>query len=160
MANSIDVDSLYLAALGQIAAESYLDGISLAERDAIFPRLTNGNNRHPDDLRPSLNPNVGAGGTRFVRDQRDEFFSTFDIIDHLPNQSSGFSTTLLKNRITGEYTLAFRSTEYRSIEYGGDAERDSAGFLNPGLQPCVQPRVAVSLYGAERVNGVLCLRSD
>jgi len=57
--------------------------------------------------------------------QIDEFFATFDLIDHLPNQSSGFSATLLKNKTTGEYTLAFRSTEYRDIKNGGDAERDA-----------------------------------
>src|SRR5690606_29435980 len=89
------------------------------------PRLTNGNNHYPDPFRPNLTPELGSGGTRLTGVQREQFFSTFDIIDHLPNQSSGFSATLLKNKTTGEYTLAFRSTEYRNIEDGGDAQRDS-----------------------------------
>ncbi len=57
--------------------------------------------------------------------QIDEFFATWEIIDHLPNQASGFSATLLKSRLDGKYTLAFRSTEFRDIEFGGDAQRDS-----------------------------------
>lgn len=120
------VDRTYLQVLAQFAAESYLHDVSLQNRPEIDQRLRDGNNHFVDPARKEIpSPELGSGGTRLAALQRDEFFSTFDIIDHLPNQSSGFSATLLKNRLTGEYTLAFRSTEYRNIEAGGDAQRDS-----------------------------------
>jgi len=122
----VPASELYLAAIGQIAAESYLDGLSLTATDLLDVRLANGNNHRLEGGRPNiLPPAQSTGGSRLADAQREEFFTTFDIIDHIPNQSSGFSATLLKNKLTGEYTLAFRSTEYRSIAYGGDAERDS-----------------------------------
>lgn len=120
-------DVLYRAVLAQLAAESYLDDVNLTDRNAFGSRLINGNNHHLDPLRPSITvpPESGLGGTRITEKQLNVFVEQYDIIDHLPNQASGFSATLLKNKATGEYTLAFRSTEYRSIENGGDAERDS-----------------------------------
>lgn len=122
-----DAKDLYAQSLAQIAAESYLNAIDLTDRSVIADRLRNGNNYFDvaDKKRTIPNPDSAQGASRLSIQQIEEFFSTFDIIDHLPNQTSGFSATLLKNKVNGEYTLAFRSTEYRGIEYGGDAERDS-----------------------------------
>jgi Ca2+-binding RTX toxin-like protein len=135
-----DVSKLYEAALAQVVAESYLDRTQLSQSpggSSLIPgRLRNGNN-HFDH-----SPGVGKGGTRLATEQIEEALGIefdsagqvvavdstrgFDIIDHLPNQSSGFSATLLKNKSSGEYTLAFRSTEFRDIANGGDAERDAS----------------------------------
>jgi len=123
---SILTEKLYVQTLGQVAAESYLHGIGLTNRAALEERLLNGNNHFIDGIRRAItSPSEGPGGTRLAEDQRNEFLEVFDLLDHLPNQSSGFSATLLKNRETGEFTLAFRSTEYRDIRSGGDAERDA-----------------------------------
>ncbi|MEZ5446102.1 MAG: calcium-binding protein [Gammaproteobacteria bacterium] len=54
----------------------------------------------------------------------DDFLATWEVIDHIPNDTSGFSATLLRNRHTGKYTLSFRSTESKRWEDGGDNERD------------------------------------
>lgn len=120
------IEKFYKHGLAQFAAESYLHGIDLTDRAELNQRLRNGNNHFQDPSRSYVRrPEDGAGGTRLAASQRDEFFTTWEIIDHLPNQASGFSATLLKNRLDGEYTLAFRSTEFRDIEFGGDAQRDS-----------------------------------
>src|SRR5688572_27671969 len=120
---TLEADVLYDAIFAQLAAESYLHRVDLTDRNAFGPRLVNGNNHFIDPLRPTINtpPDSGLGGTRISEKQLDGFVALFDIIDHLPNQASGFSATLLKNKTTKEYTLAFRSTEYRDIENGGDA---------------------------------------
>jgi Ca2+-binding RTX toxin-like protein len=121
------IAKLYLHAMAQQFAESYLNGIDIRDRALVSERLRNGNNYFLDSTRPSITPpDQGKGGTRMTVTQRDEALDQFDIIDHLPNQSTGFSATLLRNKTTREYTLAFRSTEYRDIKNGGDAERDSA----------------------------------
>ena len=125
--STLDVEKIYAQILAQIASESYLHSIDLSNQAALAERFANGNNHFQPagDTRRIPPPSTGQGATRLTRQQTQEFFSTFEIIDHLPNQSSGFSATLLKNKRTDEYTLAFRSTEYRGIDHGGDAERDS-----------------------------------
>ncbi|MBL1140953.1 MAG: hypothetical protein HND53_02880 [Proteobacteria bacterium] len=57
----------------------------------------------------------------------DDFFATWEVIDHLSNTNSGFSATVLKNKNTGEFTLSFRSTESQPSSKGGDKERDAFG---------------------------------
>ncbi len=60
----------------------------------------------------------------------DDFFKTWQIIDHKKNTSSGFSATLMQHKKTGEFTLSFRSTESKQSSDGGDVERDSGDGAN------------------------------
>ena len=60
--------------------------------------------------------------------QANDFLDHHEIIAHQPNNlQSGFSATLMRNKDTGEYTLSFRSTEYRQTTDGGDFVRDAQG---------------------------------
>jgi len=119
-------------ALQQMAAESYLDGITLSNDADIITRLKLGNNNplfnDPD------NP-ILSGKTRFVDlngvpsanqvvGSAQAFVSRYDIVDHHANDATGFSATLMRDTTTGEYTLSFRSTEFRTQSNGGDRERD------------------------------------
>src|SRR5262245_25726550 len=112
-------------ALQQVAAESYLDGIVLTERTQVVPRLGRGNS-------PLLGPDDQY--IRMTPSQANAFFDRYEIIDHHPNDWTGFSATLLKDTETGQYTLAFRSLEYKNRAEGGDLERDgklgAAGEIN------------------------------
>jgi Ca2+-binding RTX toxin-like protein len=56
--------------------------------------------------------------------QADEFLNKFEIIFQYPNDSSGLSATLMRNRESAEYTLSLRSTEFQRQANGGDWERD------------------------------------
>ncbi|MES2356088.1 MAG: hypothetical protein V4568_17125 [Pseudomonadota bacterium] len=78
-------------------------------------RLELGNNQR--DYRPD-------GYTRLTNTQAQYFTNNYEIVNHYPNDASGFSATLMKNKTTGEYTLSFRSTEYRNEDQGGDWSRD------------------------------------
>jgi Ca2+-binding RTX toxin-like protein len=136
------LETWYDFALLQIAAESYLEGINWDDPDDVLPRLMLGNN----DLREDVyvngdletnqlfgrfpeeeNTDVLPGATRLTATQADYVFSNWRIVDHHANDPSGFSATLLENRATGEYTLSFRSTEFKPQIQGGDHERDMAG---------------------------------
>lgn len=59
-----------------------------------------------------------------------QFNEEWKVIDQLANTASGFSATLLQNRITDKYHLSFRSTESKSYKEGGDVERDSSAGAN------------------------------
>lgn len=58
--------------------------------------------------------------------QADKFVTDWQVVSQADNDNSGFSATLLRRRGGGnpEYTIAFRSTEYRSEANGGDWQRD------------------------------------
>lgn len=105
-------------ALQQMAAESYLD-----DPGSLTTRLTRGNNRAGFDAPTG----ELFGKTRFTNVLADRFLSTYDIIDHHANDATGFSATLMRDRTTGEYTLSFRSTEFKPAADGGDRERDGFG---------------------------------
>lgn len=124
--------TIYPFLLQQIAAESYLDGetatglpVWQAAGGIRDDRLRLGSNNYSV---PEFRVNPAApdlpGKTRMTDAQITEFNARFDIVDHLPNTQSGFSATLMRDRITGEYTLAFRSTEYADDADGGDWSRD------------------------------------
>lgn len=109
-----NIKTWYDFILQQMAAESYLD-----DPVDLVTQLTDGNNRW-DKPKTSF--------TRMTEVQSNDFLTHYDIIDHLPNDAqSGFSATLTKNKDTGEYTLSFRSTEYRQTTAGGDFVRDAQG---------------------------------
>ncbi len=108
--------------LQQMAAEAYLDQISLSDLTRVKQRLLDGNN----DARfvvPDANGNL-PGVTRFTNALVDRFLSELQIIDHHANDATGFSATLTRDTLTGEYTLSFRSTESQYQVAGGDWERD------------------------------------
>ena len=47
----------------------------------------------------------------FTETQADEFIKRYDLIDHLPNQASGFSATVFWDKIDQKHVIAFRGTE-------------------------------------------------
>lgn len=130
----------YDFALQQVAADSYLDAIDWNDQASVTERLMLGNN----DLRPTVFVNgqltenllrrehptsnkdspILPGASRLTLAQADYFFQNWKIVDHRSNDASGFSATVLQNRSTNEYTLAFRSTEFADQAHGGDRERD------------------------------------
>jgi hypothetical protein len=112
-------------AIQQMAAESYLDGFAFNNSNELIRRLKFGNNNatvlglgNPDDS-PVL-----SGKTRLTTIQAQQFTQRYQILDHHANDATGFSATLMRDMVTGEYTLSFRSTEYRNLSEGGDFARD------------------------------------
>ena len=119
-------------ALQQMAAESYLDGIALSNDADIVTRLKLGNNNplFNDPNNPTL-----SGKTRFVdlanvinasqvTGSVQAFVNRYDIVDHHANDATGFSATLMLDTQTQQYTLSFRSSEFRDESLGGDYDRD------------------------------------
>ena len=115
-----DINTWYKFVLQQLAAESYLDRISTGEGLTYKDILMFGNT----DTRKTAE----FGYTRMTEVQATEFLQEYEIVDHNSNDlQSGFSATLMRNKDTGEYTLSFRSTEYRQVADGGDFVRDAQG---------------------------------
>ena len=102
-------------ALQQMAAESYLDGIDITNDSLVRLRLLSGNNRPGFTL---------DNYTRFTEELADRFLTSYARVAHHANDATGFSATLTQERGTNNFTLSFRSTEYRSQPVG-DAQRDS-----------------------------------
>lgn len=144
MSTTIAARTILDFALLQSAAECYLDGLgSMSRPDEIIAKLKEGANnalkqgKSPDD--PIL-----SGATRFT-DQQAEWFTThYEIVTHYPNDSSGFSATLFRNRDTGEYTLSFRSTEYQFQAQGGACERDGSDATDGDISEhgCALPQLS------------------
>ncbi|MBK9624781.1 MAG: hypothetical protein IPO38_09510 [Rhodocyclaceae bacterium] len=97
----------YQFAIKQIAAESYIDR-QARWTDARLLR---------EDLERNTNWISNAATdklyTKMSESQAIEFAETNLIIAHQPNTASCFSATLTKDNSSGEYTLSFRSTEYK-----------------------------------------------
>src|SRR5580765_788675 len=93
--------------LAQVAAESYLTASLNDPND----RLRLGNN-NPGIAGNTANSPILTGATRMTEAQITSFNALYEISSHLPNTWTGFSATLLRNKITNEYVLSFRSTEY------------------------------------------------
>ncbi len=114
-----DISNWLRFALQQIAAESYLNNVDLNSPEQVTRRLLLGNNTEGF-------PEIGF--TRFTgtlaQGQAHDFVQRFQIIDHHANDATGFSATLTRDTLTGEYTLSFRSTEAKHQAAGGDWERD------------------------------------
>jgi len=172
MVNELDTQKLYDFALLQMAAESYIDRAK-NNQNSLHDVLKFGNN-NPDPIYgldvddPKL-----AGATRITDKQFLKYFNNdldngplgrYDIIDHIPNDSSGFSATLFYDNDTHEFTLSFRSTEFRPQEDGGDRERDGAagadgsignyGFAFAQLAAAEKyyTEVVKPLIGTEKIN--------
>lgn len=152
-----NIASLYEFTLQQMAAESYFEGIGLTDTDKIRDALRLGTNRlgyPPGAGEHNTGLNEGYPGyTRMTTQQADEFLDKFKIvhqwsdnptpdgkrplpegIDGKPKlnagdllANTGLSATLIKDKATGAFTLAIRSTEFRDWSKGGDGERDKAG---------------------------------
>ena len=114
-------------ALIQTAAESYLDRTNLSRQDTeevradlerILSLGANDERKNPTIL---SDPNA-AVKTRMTVDQAEWFLDNYRIIDHRPNTDSGFSATVFQHRLTGQYTLSFRSTESRFGEFDFDGD--------------------------------------
>ena len=120
-----DISAWLQFALQQMAAESYLDGINWSNAEQVKIQLRLGNNR------PGFSE---SGTTRFTGTatqglQDQAFVARYAIIDHHANDATGFSATLMREQGTNNYTLSFRSTEYKNQVDGGDWERDGANGL-------------------------------
>jgi len=130
-----NVAELYEFSLLQMVAEAYLEGVALTNQQAVFDAVNRGNNR------PGFVDQAGA--TRLTRSQFDEFWTRYAIKDQLsdyggdgqpaflPGSSilanSGLSATLIQEKGTDRYTLAIRSTEFKTLSDGGDRPRDVLG---------------------------------
>jgi hypothetical protein len=145
-----NIESLYDYALQQIAAESYFEGINLASAltTELKRQLRLGTNREGYQNGP---PDLNEGF------QADEFLRKFELIHQWSDNptptglrpgaegrsdrpqlndeilaNTGLSATLIRKKDangnpTNDYTLAIRSTEFRSWAAGGDGERDKTG---------------------------------
>lgn len=107
-----------------MAAESYLDGGDLDVQSSLEKFYVQGANHYLNYA--DLKARGELGMTQATRLMWSDFSDTWELIAHQKNTSSGFSGTLLLNRLSGEYTLSFRSTESKGEVDGGDARRDSA----------------------------------
>jgi pimeloyl-ACP methyl ester carboxylesterase len=106
------------AALLQVAAESYWH-LALDAREILF----RGNSPVAPGDDPGDRSKIGQY-IRMTEPQAEMFLQRYEVRHHHPNDSSGFSATLLLDTQTNAYTLAFRSTEYRNPDRGGDYDRD------------------------------------
>ena len=106
----------------QSVSESYLNEIDLKDPGEIKRQLKDGANNFRVAPKPADIHKWGM--TQFTNQQADWVSDNFDIVDHYANDSSGFSCTLMREKSTGEYTLSFRSTEFKKEADGGDWNRD------------------------------------
>jgi Ca2+-binding RTX toxin-like protein len=99
-----------------------------------------------EDLRAPPRPGAAAA---FEPSQADAFVgiglragqSTYSMLLHQPNSTSGFSATVFRNSQTGEVTLAIRGTEYSSVQpFTHDAW--NADILGVGLQGVARQQLA------------------
>ncbi len=112
-------------AILQMVAESYLDqwtGFGGANSQ-LWPILNAGNNNL---LHSSADRSDWSGATGLTISQYTYFTQNYDIVVHYPNDDSGFSGTLFRDKRTGELTVSFRSTEFKLDEDGGNWSKDGA----------------------------------
>ncbi len=118
--------------LAQFAAESYFDGITGSAPELLPRRLRLGSNNFAvvgDTDTVSRDVSL-TGYTRMTDAQIAQFVERYDIVDHLPNTITGFSATLLRDKLDNRYVLSFRSTEYPNENEGGDWRRDGLNGAN------------------------------
>ena len=75
----------------------------------------------------SDNPSLDVNGQPVAPRPAAEGRAEFDQLNDEILANTGLSATLIQDKRTGEYTLAIRSTEFRSWAKGGDGERDKLG---------------------------------
>jgi len=126
----------YEFVMAQMAADSYLDNnddasFDFNDRDDLVVRLQNGANYYTKIEEQDENGPLSA--TRMTAQMANDFVDTWEVIDHLPNTTSGFSATVLRHKVSGRYTFSLRSTESKDASDGGDVERDSFDGANGQL---------------------------
>jgi hypothetical protein len=112
-----DIQSLYQFLLQQHAAEVYINNALRLDEEALnLALVVLGNNRFGFSQQ---------GQTRLTQPQFDEFFARYEIVHQLSDNptgggaemwagiplNTGFSATLLYDRVSGKYTFAIRSVE-------------------------------------------------
>ncbi len=110
-----------------MAAESYLDGGILSDILEVQSRLQLGNNASRSNGYGGTElpeKQVLPGATRLTPAQVDAFLNRYEIRDHHANDATGFSATLIFDKQTQQFNLAFRSTEFACA---------GAGCLDTGL---------------------------
>lgn len=127
------MDVWYEFVLAQMASDSYLDDefepFSFSDPAQLAARLRNGAN-HYNNIDELIEEEKPLSATRMTDLMVTDFGRIWEVIDHLPNTTSGFSATVLRHRTNAAYTLSLRSTESRDAIDGGDVERDSFNGAN------------------------------
>lgn len=88
----------------QMAAEAFLANDDGSLKSDIKKALMDGNNH----------------ASNFTETEATKLNAEWRVVSQCPNTSSGFSGTLFENRITHEFVISFRSTEFVD-----DAVRDN-----------------------------------
>jgi Ca2+-binding RTX toxin-like protein len=109
-----DIATWYDMALHAIAAESHFD-----THGTVVKALEAGNNRF-------FIPGIPESYLRLVPQQAIAYDARYTVMQ-VPNDASGFSGTLIYDKVKGSYILTFRSTEYKDELRGGDFQRDVNG---------------------------------
>jgi len=104
-------------ALRQVAAESYLSlqGYLLTGRGLIEGLVRGANPPSAEWMTNTL---------RLTRAQAERFVAETEVVAQHANDATGFSATLMRDRETNQWHIAFRGTEFLKLAQGGDWERD------------------------------------
>lgn len=131
MTTELNITQTLSFAIQQIFAESYWEkyiklknefGNNPTEEQKILLKeeyisaLEHGNSKKDNILE--------GGYAKLTKTLAEEAYTNYEVIDYIGNQSAGFSAILLKDIHSGEYTLSFRSTEYKE-DFARDAFADT-----------------------------------
>jgi hypothetical protein len=103
-------------ALIQSAAEYYLDKIKRPDDPADIYKYLEISVNDPEKLDVTGTEVVFPDATCFTETQAEWFSDNYESVTHYPNDASGFSCTLFRNKASGEYMLSFHDTEDHSQE--------------------------------------------
>lgn len=124
--NSLTVaraDAIYWNQMVQLAAEAVqLTPGTLGNEMSMRDALTNGN--HFERTDPETGQRQEFGALRMTDTQAKDFLKKFEILAVQPNTASGLAAIAVRDTLTGQISVAYRSTESRPAEYGGNAEQD------------------------------------
>lgn len=132
MARGFDNDLFYRITVQQMTAESYLEEIVGSRQETLRERLLLGNNASRTNgyaKEQTPEQDILPGATRLTKTQIEAFLTRYEILDHHANDATGFSATLIRDKLTNQLHLAFRSTEFATEANGGDRTRDIGGGL-------------------------------
>ena len=110
MSTTTEAGKILEFALLQSAAECYFNTNRLSDPDYIKRQLTEGaNNALLQGEGKAYNADILKSATRLTDTQIDYFLANYEIVTHYPNDASGFSCTLFREKGTQNYTLSFNS---------------------------------------------------